>query len=59
MIRPDLEPGFWCVYNPSKSAVGALLQRPATAITADSLASAYMQDFRASRTREKTSDKPK
>lgn len=47
--RWDLLPGFWAQYKEPTSAVSALVQGPADKINGDTLADAYMSDWRKSR----------
>ena len=57
-VRYDLQTGFWNEYREPRTKVAALLQKPAAVINAESLASAYMADFRASRRMEKSNASP-
>lgn len=49
-VDPDFKiDSRWPDYREPTSAVSALLQQPSTAINAESLATAYMKDWRSSR----------
>ena len=47
--RWDLLPGFWAQYKPPASAVSELVQGPSYKIDGDTLADAYMRDWRKTR----------
>lgn len=55
-VRADLEPGFWCEYVAPTSHVAAEVQRPSHMVNGETLAVAYMRDWRQSRSVRPESD---
>ena len=51
-VRADKSPGFWNEYTPPATFVAAEVQKPAHMVTGDTLAVAYMRDWRAGRKNE-------
>ena len=50
-VPPEQHPAFWNVYRSPASNVAAEVQRPSHLVNGDTLAVAYMRDWRAARRR--------